>query len=318
MKPDKKLAELSFQYPNYDKYIEYYVAHRGQKNIPDWPQWCFLPIAGWINIKEQTEKEKSKISDISTFAGLGTWRYSQGVYEFEDEIYDALMASEHNGKIPTELLKNLPEWCPYIALKKNTVHFDSIPIEGFWVYLEYDLSSKKDELRIILNIDDEDSDPIPIIAHLNVETIDAALKSMLDQSIKMLSQSDNELVSNLAKVVQKQKKVLKQIMPLILYLVSEPEDEAPHIKNPSLNYPTLKKTKKGFRLFPARGIRKWKVGEKISETIKKERKLAELGHSKGTKKTPHLRRGHWHGYWYGKKKSKFKIKWIKPTFVGGE
>lgn len=47
---------------------------------------------------------------------------------------------------------------------------------------------------------------------------------------------------------------------------------------------------------------------------------SHVGWSKGTKKTPHIRRSHFHGYWTGSKTDpqsrKLIVKWIQTVFVG--
>jgi len=319
MSPEEHLVRLMKDFPRLGEIVEIFVSARGEKNFSDWPQWCFLPMAGWIElVRERLGNEglEQYGEEIARVAAIGTWRYSQGIYNFDDELYNALMASEHNGKIPVELFKNLPEWSLYIPIKSDDVVFDGEKINGFWVHLEFDVNTGREELRFLFNT--QNGLLLPAILHLQYETLDESLKSVLEVSIENLGQSDNELVKLLVDTQQEQKKIIKKVLPLVLYLVSEPPEEDEHIKNPTLGYPTLKKTKKGFRLFPARGIKKWKVGENIGETLRKERASAMSGHSAGTKKAPHLRRGHWHGYWHGKGRSKYKVKWVKPTFVGSE
>lgn len=321
--PDQHLLELLKDFPNFGWAVESLVSSRGEDEGHNWPEWCFLPIGGWLAILQSSDKSKptdpTSLSDygldIARLAAIGAWRYSQGVYEFNNDLYESLMASEHNGKLPVDLLKNLPEWSIYIPVK-NDIYWGEEkknPLVGFWVHLDFDLHTGREEMRFLFNF--SDGRLMPGIMHLQYETLDGSLKSIVEASIKNMGESNNEVVKFMVESQKQQNELIRKVLPLILYLVSEPPAEDDHIKNPTLGYPSFKKTKKGLRLFPARGIRKWKVGESLGEIIRKERLVAYHGHSAGTKKVPHLRRGHWHGYWHGKGRTKYSVKWVRPTFV---
>lgn len=38
-------------------------------------------------------------------------RYSQGIYQFDQDFYSAILATEAKGTLPAEVFYNLPEWC---------------------------------------------------------------------------------------------------------------------------------------------------------------------------------------------------------------
>ena len=106
------------------------------------------------------------------------------------------------------------------------------------------------------------------------------------------------------------------LLSLVLYLCSEEpdvEDREQPAAQPA--YPAPKKTKRGWRLFPANKPRMWEVGRTFGAKLHRR--------SEGTtdrKVTPHLRRAHWHGYWRGPKhgERKFFYRWIPPVLVAGE
>ena len=33
---------------------------------------------------------------------------------------------------------------------------------------------------------------------------------------------------------------------------------------------------------------------------------------------PHFRCAHWHGFWVGKGRTEYAVKWMEPVYVGGE
>ncbi|MFL9999371.1 hypothetical protein PQR34_49145, partial [Paraburkholderia sediminicola] len=51
---------------------------------------------------------------VNVLATLAGWRVTQGVYRFDPTLYNALIATPIEGKLPTELLSRLPEWTVYI------------------------------------------------------------------------------------------------------------------------------------------------------------------------------------------------------------
>ena len=62
--------------------------------------------------------------DGPVIAALASWRPTQGIYRFDADLLEAVWqtplaspstsSSTSAGKLPTELLYHLPEWCPYI------------------------------------------------------------------------------------------------------------------------------------------------------------------------------------------------------------
>jgi hypothetical protein len=76
--------------------VEQFLADRG-RDVPSWPRWCFLPLAGWYAIKSaHIGKDRlglDRAGDIARLAALGTWRYSLGVYRYDQAGYDALIST---------------------------------------------------------------------------------------------------------------------------------------------------------------------------------------------------------------------------------
>ncbi len=87
---------------------------------------------------------------------------------------------------------------------------------------------------------------------------------------------------------------------------------------PLLNLQQLKKDK---RLFEASKYKTFKVGKETATIIKKAYAEIEEAKKKGgyAGKDPHLRKAHWHLYWYGKKGQyeKHDLRWLSSMIVGG-
>lgn len=88
-----------------------------------------------------------------------------------------------------------------------------------------------------------------------------------------------------------------------------------------LPYPYTKKPKDVFC-----GIRKWDVGFRIGNMIRKAKQAGrsmeqntELTSRSGGTKAPHTRRGHRHHFWIGKMDGERKLilKWVAPMFING-
>lgn len=48
-RPKRHLVEIARKYPQVWKQVDELRAARG-RDLPDWPEWCFLPVAGTYTI----------------------------------------------------------------------------------------------------------------------------------------------------------------------------------------------------------------------------------------------------------------------------
>lgn len=94
-------------------------------DLPAWPAWCYLPLAGGMAIATQGRDPTSfqdptgVVRDAATIAALSAWRPTKGVYQFHPQLLDALWGTPVTGDLPTQVLKRLPEWCVYIPLERE-------------------------------------------------------------------------------------------------------------------------------------------------------------------------------------------------------
>ena len=83
-RPKKHLTTVSRLYPQAWRLAEKTRSDRGKSRVPDWPSWCFLPMAGWYSIVSAcAQKDKLPLElvwDVSRLAALGAWRITQGIY----------------------------------------------------------------------------------------------------------------------------------------------------------------------------------------------------------------------------------------------
>ena len=118
--------------------------------------------------------------------------------------------------------------------------------------------------------------------------------------------------------------LVKKALSLVLYVCSDEAEirdrDAPDWE-PS--FPRPKVTKGVERLFPADRNRTVKVGRELGAMLREGTAKSEPSAPTGRSVRPHMRRGHWHGFWTGPRKEnrdqqKFVLKWLPPLFVHGK
>lgn len=307
-------------YPSTGRMVDDFRQDRGN-GLPDWPTWCFMPMAGWYAIVSQDNYEKllpgdrlplHLIPDVARLAAIGTWRYSQGVYKIDDDLRAALCETLIVGDIPVEVLYRLPEWCLYI--ETSDFEWLGIPLFGYWAHLEFDINTGRSELRLLL---DTEESLIPIPVHMGPWTVTEAIDRAAAEAVKQSSAAGVRFERDMNHV-QSLAGSINPLISLLLYICSEaPEIDDERQPGTSPNRAQPVKTKRGWRLFPAEKPRIWTVGRQIGERLRDIPR--EENNNTGRTVRPHLRRGHWHGYWMGPREGqrKFIYKWIMPTIVAG-
>jgi hypothetical protein len=304
-------------YPNAWKQADIFRLGRGV-DLPKWPAWCFVPMAGWYAIacEGRPVLPLERAGDVGRLAALGTWRISQGIYKFDPELQAALCETVLQGEIPSEVLLRLPEWCIFIETPGLT--FQSDNLHGFYVHLESDVNDGRKELRFLL---DTDQKLLPMPMHIGPWTVTEALDRVVSESAKQagvvgMPAPSADLKMGIAQSIAES---LQPILALVLYICSDEPDIVDRDQPEQLpQRPQPKKTKHGWKLFPPKKPRIWNVGDQLGEQIR--RAPSNDDGSDRNSPRPHLRRAHWHGYWHGPRdgERKFKYRWLPPMVVAGE
>lgn len=318
--PEKHLAFAGKVYPNAWKQIEAFRNWKNEDNdAPTWPSWCFLPFAAWAAIvsEENPDWSLNSSADVARLAALGTWRYTQGIYRFDPDVYEELKSSPISGAIPSEVLLRIPQWCIYIETPGMNFYGDEFT--GMWVQLEWDVKEKRTELRLLLNMETQ---LMPHILHIGEWSFEEGVKKTLEETAKQAEKKGIKTLKPTFEVCSKMAEFYRPIVSLILFLCTEEPDIQDH--ELSSNYPQRprpKRTKKGWKLFPANKTHIWNVGNNIGEVLRTGKATAKSNLSVNRKgPAPHIRRAHWHGFWRGPKngKQKYFVKWLNPILVTGE
>lgn len=317
-RPLNHLNAASKLYPAAWKQIDELRRDRGV-DLPDWPAWCFLPLAGWYAIVSAdagvSRLPVHLIPDVARLAAIGTWRYSQGIYRFDAEAAGALADTVTHGDMPVEVLMRLPEWCVYIETPGR--QWLNEPLHGFWAHLEWDANTHRSELRLLLDCGEM---LMPQILHLGPWTVTEAVDRWFSEAkrqsvLQKLTMPDETIMTQ---GVETLGAAINPLLSMLLYLCSdEPDIGNRDYPEEKPGRPQPKKTKKGWRLFPPKKPRIWQVGETIGAALRRD--LAEPGPDTVRTVRPHLRRAHWHGYWTGPKtgERRFRYKWLPPIVVTG-
>jgi len=99
------------KYPDSWKLFDQFRADRG-KGLPNWPNWCFCPLAAAYAIVSGGGKNRctvDNVGDVAILGGLASWRLSQGVYRFDPVLYENLINTPVAGDIPVDVLLRLPD-----------------------------------------------------------------------------------------------------------------------------------------------------------------------------------------------------------------
>jgi hypothetical protein len=305
-RPIAQLRKLMALMPDLSEHINYAFEQRQIHPTEEWPPWCFIPGGLWAGIYtsafgHERAYTTEGMEEIMLLRTLGTWRYSQGIYEFAPEIYDALVESDMSGKLPVDVFFRLPEWCVYIATPNFNVK--GYTIHGFYALVATGTVFGTDaDLHIVLDTDDG------LRLHifpLRGESIESTIRHLADT----VGSKDTD-------GAKLQTMILTPIISLLLYLCSD-APEIDHTRKPGLSpfRAYAKKVKGALKMFPVSAPQIWTVGAASAE------KLRGLGYGGGSRdghrKRPHLRRGHWHGFWTGPRSGNrtFNYKWLPPMIV---
>lgn len=121
MRRSAHLAALARRYPRAWRQVDELRAARGL-GLPDWPSWCFLPLAGaYAIVSGGRPLPPADTHQVGVLGALAAWRVTQGVYHFNPTVLDAVWSTPVAGEIPTEVLSHLPEWCVYVLTPDKTL-----------------------------------------------------------------------------------------------------------------------------------------------------------------------------------------------------
>jgi len=317
LRPGKILSTYGHLYPDAWKRVDEFRASR--KDLGDWPDWCFLPLAGTYAIvsKGKTLQSPSLVQHVGILGALAAWRVTQGIYRFDPTTFDALWATPVSGDIPTEVLFHLPEWCVYIPTPDKI--WQGSTLNGFFAHLEHDVKDRRTELRLVLDVSGAAGDQLVVMPiHLGKGGVTEGVGAMMKESARHFPVT----VYTAPGEAERLSSDISPLVSLLLYLCSqaaEIKEAGAGMRAPS--HPKPQKTKKGMRIFAPEHPSRWEVGYRLGAALRQALCEHEPGESTGTHASPrpHIRRAHWHSFWVGKKDQpnarSVTLKWLPPIPV---
>lgn len=318
-RPRNLLIQFSQDYPGIWGPTQELAKDKGRHPLPDWPSWCYLPMAGSYaaisNAVNMPRLGLAHVGDVSRHAALAAWRLGQGVYRFDPAVYEAVKETPVSGDIPHQVLYRLPEWCIYI----ETPGLDDA-LHGAFVHLEFDVNNARPELRLLL---DADHGLIPMPLHLGAWSLAESIERMIAEA--EIQRAD----AGLGRVDEGEKgiaqKISAPIMSMVLFICSQIEEIGADGHRPSHAKP--KRTKRGDQFFAAEKPTTWDVGVRMGSALRRAYQAEQVGLAgQHAGPRPHIRRAHWHGFRSGPRvrpdgseivasERAFDLRWMPPIAV---
>lgn len=268
----------------------------------------------------------SYINAMPMFAG---WRNSLDIYRIDPEIFEEMIKSPIPEDTPCEIFTRLPSFTVYVqfprAIPMNellgetlTTIDKSLIVHGFWAYLGYEpavVSTSKDvQVNICLDYEcDEYKGNFDFLSMVIQEG-----KTVKEATELVFKQYEGNTL-----VAKNDQKALFTLLPILLWLCAK-EPDITNIKGEPITIEEMSKPKytvhKKTGLFvPPSNPTIYNLGERLGGEIRQFKEAIEKDAKDRptASKRPHIRKGHWHGYWKGTTGNKvFTLKWLSATFVG--
>lgn len=318
------LKRISASYPNAWQQMETFHNMNGSNGLPPWPDWCYAPMAAAIAVATSEAKATYKESFIPVMSAaqaidaLAVWRRSKEVFVLDADMEQLLYEQADDLEINSHILMRLPYPCFYV--QTSFLQLEKLPVNGFFVHLEYDVNDGHTELRLLFLFGNKTTIGFPI--YIDESNIQDSLERTLDAAHRNLPPDlpfEGPMLLH-GNDYSKLEQFLKKSLQLVLYLCAENVEVR---KNPEQDT-VMKRSNAGIKDRYAE-IRKWDVGIRIGQAVRRYKKVHESiakdeqAHSLlRLSPRPHMRRGHWHHYWSGPKSGERKLilKWTAPTFIG--
>lgn len=303
--PETLVRNFGEQYPGSYQLIADVRSSRHQEDW--WPDWCYIAVAAFHKMGDAT---RTSVVNIIILCALGTWRMTKGVYQFDKDTFDALWnTNDVKDVVPTlDLLRCLPEDCVYI-LTPGKQFQSGEPLQGVFVRLDYMPHLQEPILYIIGHSNDKG---VGLLAGLSLGT-----GLTIGESIAKDCELDTHLGFE-TNDADKTSQLVASIMSLVLYICTQAREIRDTENAPFKSRPLHTRKSKGrLEEIPADKPTQWKVGYRIGAALRKaynaQAESVETD-ATGSRKCPHIRRGHWHTFLKGPRNQERQrvVKWLPP------
>lgn len=315
--PLQALKTISALCPEAWELMERFHASNGV-DLPAWPDWCYAPMAASLAVARRVSTGHDSVTLGQQLAALAPWRISKEAYVFDPDMEQLLYEQADDLEIPGEILLQLPYPCFYV--ETSALEYAGERFCGMLVHLEYDANNRDRELRLLFLRADGTGFGTPV--HIDDSSVSASMQRTLREAHK------NARGSGMAPPLMDSAEIdafvafLSRALQLVLYICASNADIGPSSEQAFI-------TRRSSTIKDRYAeIRKWDIGFRVGsavrahhETLAAEelRQSAEHNGSQHKAPRPHMRRGHWHHYWVGSKKTdsqRLVLRWVAPIAVG--
>ncbi len=253
----------------------------------------------WLRRADKVDIEVQ--DEAAALVGLAAWRWTKGIYRFDETLALELQKTEIRGQLPIQLMERLPDYCVYIETP-NMV-FEEIPLHGFFAYLDIDTSGQRWVVFLLdTNLNMYGDILKPRFVPLGVTIEEGAF---LEPDLDFLPLEVNAVAE------------LSPLISMLMYLTSDQPDVL------ELNPIPVSKTASNLEK-PKSEPRVWEVGVRFGAALRGGLETPTAENTSGLSGVhepirPHMRRAHWHGVWTGPRsdlsKRQLSLRWFPPIPV---
>lgn len=342
---NKDYADISAEYRKFDNWYFEHKAHTKNKDGVYVPADILASESSYlmnnfynelvamqrknISVERMTSNDLKVMSFLNGFKMFSAWRMSLSVYQVDADIFEEMLKSPIPKDTPADIFKRLPDFCVYVEFPrlldmrdindKMPIEYD-LKIKGFWAYLNYPIGGiNKLELNICADVVEDERYPDSLSSVSMIIDDDLTVEQAADlvfEQYQGMSESQARQMSEADKLG------LYAYLPILLWLCAEEPDISNMVGEPltmsQVREPKYTQKKKTKQFVPPSNPKIYHIGQRLGGEIRKFKEQIELTDTskKGTTKRPHIRKGHWHGYWHGSEQNKrFEAKWLSAIFV---
>lgn len=326
----RELNKLNKELPLLSQIVDYMAFGNEEKRREEWPADILLPKHAWrgictyvhnISTDEYLRNSVQMNNKTERIRFLATWAKTQGIYRFDPDIYADLISAPLTGELPSELLKNMPEWCIYLETPTLNLMAGKA-CRGCWVMLDYDAgpdgANSRYELNVMFDLVLPEGVDFPFATVATIPLGDKSLQEVMDEYKKSglgaLGQPNDRAFSKVQSafaidamdinaVVDDLSEILSQVLSLVLYICTQ--NDYGDVEGGQPSRPNPQRTKKGIRLFAPATPKLWDVGVRLGSAVRRAKREAHAADSGGQERAgvrPHIRTHHWQGFRIGKMK----------------
>lgn len=319
----QKMLDFNRQHPeSKDIYKQMQLWHLKNNNQDGvfFPTEFIIDFSLKIKISYMTNNYQSKdyyyMSKLQTY---GAWRNSLGIYKLDDDIVDDVAKSNIPSDTPIAIFAHLPEFCVYFDMTNLSISDDNTTLLGFWALYDYLPDFKNYRvLKIFFDFGNKVNN-IPTDILLSIDGQKTVEQSLTDAFNKTddFSYKDGSIFTSLKNHMG----LTKIALSFLLFLCADEPDISNILGEPvskdHLRLPRYQINKKTGAFIVPNTPCFYNIGTRLGGEIRLyNERIGQSDDRISSRKRPHIRKGHWHGYWYGTGQAKeFKVKWQPAIFV---